>query len=150
MLYKDKIKDLRDLYEINQEKIAKVLGIARGLYAQYETEYAIIPITHLISLCNYFNASLDYIFSFTDIKQYKNINKIDNKKAGLRLKEWRKNNKITQDKLAIVLNTNRSVIANYERGRTLISTPFLYTICKEYKISADYLLGRIDKPKYFK
>ena len=68
---------------------------------------------------------------------------------GTRLKEFRKENKITQDKLASILNTNQSVIANYERGRTIIATPFLYTICKKYNISADYLLGKINTPKYF-
>ncbi len=54
---------------------------------------------------------------------------------------------MTQDKLAKILNTNQSVIANYERGRTVIATPFLYTICKKYHISADYLLGKIDEIK---
>lgn len=28
-----------------------------------------------------------------------------------------------------------------------IATPFLYTICKEYNVSADYLLGKINKPQ---
>ena len=35
-----------------------------------------------------------------------------------------------------------------EKGKYLISIPFLYTICKKYNISADYLLGKIDNPKY--
>ena len=71
-------------------------------------------------------------------------------KSGNRLKEFRKENKLTQTKLASILNTTQSVIADYERGRYFISTPFLYTICKKYNISADYLLGRIDNPKYIK
>ena len=58
--------------------------------------------------------------------------------------------KITQIELAKVLNTNQSVIANYERGRNYIATPFLYTISKTYHISADYLLGLIDTPKKLK
>ena len=60
----------------------------------------------------------------------------------------RNKNKLTQSKLAEILNTNQSVIANYERGRTPVATPFLYTICKKYNISADYLLGKTDSPKY--
>lgn len=76
------------------------------------------------------------------------IHDINNIKAGQRLKEFRKDNIITQLKLAQILNTNQSVIANYERGRTVIATPFLYSICKKYNISADYLLGKIDSPKY--
>ena len=76
-----------------------------------------------------------------------NLN-IDIHKIGQNLKEFRKENKITQLKLAQTLNTNQSVIANYERGRTVIATPFLYAICTKYNISADYLLGKIDSPKY--
>ena len=63
------------------------------------------------------------------------------------LKELRKDNKITQEKLSKELNIARSALANYERGRNVIATPFLYTICKKYHISADYLLGKIDKIK---
>ena len=47
-----------------------------------------------------------------------------------------------------ILNTVHPVISNYESGKFLIATPFLYTICKKYNISADYLLGKIDNPKY--
>ena len=144
-MYKDKLKELREELCLTQKDIAKELGIERGLYSQYETEYAIIPIKHLITLCNYFNVSLDYMLDFINIKQYKKINlNIDSYIAGKRLKEFRKNNKITQEELAKIVNTNRSVIANYERGRNYIATPFLYMLCKKYKVSADYLLGRID------
>ena len=58
--------------------------------------------------------------------------------------EFTNNPNNEQIELANYLNTTQSVIADYERGRYLISTPFLYTICKKYNISADYLLGRID------
>ncbi len=49
-----------------------------------------------------------------------------------------------------MLNTVHPVITNYENGKHLIATPFLYTICSKYNISADYLLGKIDSPKYLK
>ena len=91
---------------------------------------------------------IDYILDLTQTKQYPNINKeINPIIAGQRLKECRKSLKLTQSKLAKELNTTQSVIADYERGRYLIATPFLYTICKKFNISADYLLGRINEPK---
>lgn len=68
----------------------------------------------------------------------------------LRLKEFRKENKLTQESLAQLLNVVKGTVGNYESGRALIATPFLYEICKKYKISADYLLGKIDEPKYLK
>ena len=57
---------------------------------------------------------------------------------------------MTQKKLALILNTTYSNIAFYEKGRNFIATPFLYQICHKYHISADYLLGKINEPKYLK
>ena len=75
---------------------------------------------------------------------------IDKKLLSLRLKDFRKENKLTQEKLAEILNIGKGTIAEYERGNYIISTTSLYTICKNYNISADYLLGKIDNPKYLK
>ncbi len=146
MIYNKRLIELREKNELKQYDIANILNIYKGLYNQYETEYAIIPIKHLNTLCNYFNVSFDYLFGLTNKLNYKeNINEIDSLKSGNRIKEFRKENKITQERLASELNMARSALANYERGRTVIATPFLYTICKKYQISADYLLGKIDE-----
>ncbi len=151
MIYKKKLIELREEKELKQYEIANILGIYKGLYNQYETEYEIIPIKHLNTLCNYFHVSFDYMFEFTKEKNYKEINpEIDLIKAGQRLKELRKEIKKTQTGLANELNCSYGTIAGYEIGRYLIATPFLYTICKKYNISADYLLGKINEPKYLK
>ncbi len=139
------LKEVRQEHNISQDKIASILGINRTTYGHYETQYQIIPLKHLVSFCNYFSVSLDYIFNFTNLKQYKKSKDSLNKTIiGQRLKEFRKANKITQIKLALELNTTKTVISGYESGRYLIATPFLYTICKKYHVSADYLLGKID------
>lgn len=146
MIYNKKLIELRENSNLKQYEIANILNIYKGLYNQYETEYEIIPIKHLNTLCNYFNVSFDYIFGFTNKKNYKNsIDEIDKTKSGNRIKEFRKENKITQEKLANELNMARSALANYERGRNVIATPFLYSISSKYLISADYLLGKIDE-----
>ncbi|MDE5539766.1 MAG: helix-turn-helix domain-containing protein, partial [Bacilli bacterium] len=147
MNYGSIMQKTRNRENISQEDIAKTIGISRSTYGHYETQYQIIPINHLVTFCNYFNISIDYIFGFTTTKNYSPTNQEINKaEIGKRLKLFRKENKLTQVKLASMLNTTQSVIADYERGRYLIATPFLYTICKKDNLSADYLLGRIDKP----
>ena len=151
MIYAFKLKELREEKNINQLELSKTLNIDNSVYAKYEKEYEIIPIKHLNTLCNYFNVSFDYIFGFTNDLNYPNMLKeIDTKKSGTRLKELRKEHKITQTILSDELNCSYGTIAGYEIGRYLIATPFLYTICKKYHISADYLLGKIDSPKYLK
>lgn len=149
IMYKKRLKDIRTSKKYTQKDIANILEISEVSYTNYENEYYIIPVKYLNVICNNFHVPLDYIFNLTNNTSYKDsLNDIDIVKAGLRLKEFRKENKLTQDKVANLVNTNRSVIANYERGRTIIATPFLYTICKKYHVSADYLLGKIDEPKY--
>ncbi len=148
-MYKERLKGLRERMGKNQIDIANLLKIDRSQYGKYENEYTTIPIKHLNTLCNYFNISLDYIFSLTDNKQYNNSkNDINLLESGKRLKEFRKENKITQTKLADFLTTSFSNVSAYERGINIISTTYLYAICKKYNISADYLLGKIDSPKY--
>ncbi len=146
MNYGEIIKTIRLEKNLTQEDIAKNLNIARITYSHYESQERIIPIERLNNICNFYNISLDYALGITDKKQYKNSKKdISIIAAGTRLREYRKIFGLTQKNLAKFLGTTQSVIAEYERGRFLINTPFVYQLCKEYKISADYLLGKIDK-----
>ena len=118
-------------------------------YNNYETEYELIPIKYLNDLANFFNVSIDYLFNFNDAKNYGNIRKeINNQICAKHLKELRKHQKITQETLSKKLNVSQSTIAKIETRKNIIATPFLYQICKTYNISADYLLGKIDTPKY--
>ncbi len=149
MDYNERMKYIREENNLYQKDIAKILNISPFTYSHYETKDTIIPLVQLIKFCDYFNISLDYIFGFTNQKQYNNSKKnIDKSLIYTRNKEMRKENKLTQVKLATILNTSQSVIANYEKGKTLIALPFLYTICQKYKISTDYLLGKTNEPKY--
>lgn len=151
MEYTDTLKQLRETNNITQEELANILNITRGLYSQYEIADKIIPLNQLNKLSNYFNVSIDFLLGINKNKIYSNIKeKINNELFGSRLKDFRKEHKLTQEKLAKELNTSHSVISSYEKGKTLILTSFLYTICKKYNISADYLLGKIDEPKYLK
>ena len=151
MLYGNKLIELRESIQLKQKDLAKLLNVDRSVYGRYEKEYQIMPIKHLNYLGNYYKVSLDYIFEFTNIYQYENTKlEINLEIMKNRLKEFRKENKLTQEKLAYILNTSQSTIADYERGKNIIPTPFLYTICKKYNISADYLLGKTDTPKYLK
>ena len=151
MNYGEKLKDIRFEDNITQQQMADLLKISRSTYKDYEIQIRILPLKHLIIICNYLNISVDYLFNFTSIKNYNNIrNKINKELFKERFTLFRKNKKITQKNLALYLNTSHSVISDYEHGKKIISTAFLYAICDKYGISADYLLGRIDMPIYLK
>ena len=150
-MYSERLKELREENDLTFQNISNLLNVEKDTYGQYERQNAIIPIKHLNTICNHFNVSIDYIFEFTNKTNYNNYQKeIDINKVSNRLKEFRKDNNLTQEKLAKLLNVVKGTIGNYESARALIATSFLYTICKKYNISADYILGKVDEPKYLK
>ncbi len=140
------IKDLRENNNLLQKDMANLLGIKRSTYASYEIERDTIPIKHLNKLCNYFDISIDYALGLTKNKQYPNNKKeIDNKLFRERIRILRKENKLTQIKMANILNISRSTWTGYELGKYQIPTLYLLEIAKRYQTSIDYLLGKIDK-----
>lgn len=149
MEYTHILKELREKNNLTQKEMGNILNITRGLYSQYEIADKIMPLNHLNILSNYFNISIDYLLGLSTKKQYSNTkNEMSIQRLSNRLKEFRKERKLTQEKLAQELNTSHSVISSYEKGKTFILTSFLYAICKKYNLSADYLLGKTDHPKY--
>ncbi len=148
-MYSEKLESLRTRIGLTQKEVGQLINLDSGTYCHYEKEDLIIPLKHLITLCNYYDVSLDYIFSFSNKKKYNNLKtNIDIATVGKNLLAFRKKYKLTQEQLAEILNTPHSVLSDYEHGKRLIPTHALFAICKKYKISADYLLGRIDKKPF--
>ncbi len=144
----DKLREIREENNLLQKDIANILGVSLGTYAMNEEGHDTITLKNLIKFCDYFNLSVDYVFNFTDHKNYKNAKKSYNHEIlSLRLKEIRKKNKYTQVKIGKILNIDHSVWCRYEQGKTLIPTSFIYTFCDRFHVSCDYLLGRIDEFK---
>ena len=150
-MYLKRLKEIRVKNNLTQLDIANILGIDRTSYTSFEIGRDTIPIERLNAFVNYFKTSFDYVLDLTDIYSYNNIyNSIDLKNVSTRLKETRKELKFTQDYVAKKLNTNHSVWCRYEQGKFLINTTFLYAYHTITNISVDYILGRVDNPKYLK
>lgn len=142
------LKKVRESYDLTQREIAKILKISKTSYNYFETGEHIIPLKHLNNFCNIFHVSMDYICNLTNynIKDYKKY-KLNTKEIGIKLKQIRIKNKLTQTELAKILNTSQSNISSYENGNTLILTAFLYNYAKYFNISMDYLTGRKENIK---
>ena len=65
----------------------------------------------------------------------------------MRLKELRKNKKISQLKLAMDLNMNQNSISRYESGAREADYKTLIAFADYFNVSIDYLLERTDNPK---
>lgn len=57
-----------------------------------------------------------------------------------RIKELRKKNRLTQDRAALKFLTNKSTWSRIESGEREPSLQLVELICREWHISADYLL----------
>ena len=64
-----------------------------------------------------------------------------------RLRALREDNDFTQAQIAKVLNTSQTMYARYEREANELPIRHLVTLCKYYKVSADYVLGLEGKIK---
>ena len=138
-----RLVEIREDLNHRQKDIADILGITQQSYSLWENGSKVIPLKHLNNLCNYYNLNMDYVIGLSSIKYYNITNKeIDKILIGERLRKIRKDNNITQEELANILNTTHSTISAYESGKTTILTAFAYEICKRYNISMDYLCGR--------
>lgn len=60
-MYRTRIKELREDHDLTQAQIAMVLHTTQRVYSRYETGTAKMPIHHLISLCEFYRVSADYI-----------------------------------------------------------------------------------------
>lgn len=142
----ERLRNLREEASLKQKDLASIIGIKRATYTSYEIERDTIPIVHLNSLCNYFDVSIDYVLGLTDKKKYHNLKKEINKELlRQRLKSLRQENKITQIKIAQILNISRSTWTGYESCKYQIPTLILEELGRRYHTSIDYLLGKIDK-----
>ena len=141
------------LNNVSATTIAKELNISKSTLSNYTNGDAYIPLEHLNKLANIYGFSVDYILRFTKLTNYefaRKIENLDSSVVGYRLKMTRKMLKVTQEDLAKIIGTNKSSISRYENGKNMILTIALYTFCKTYKISCDYILGRTDNPKTLK
>lgn len=65
----------------------------------------------------------------------------------MRLKELRKERKITQLKMAMDLNMSQNSISRYETGERQADYETLIKFADYFNVSIDYLLERTDNPK---
>ncbi|MBQ8497605.1 MAG: helix-turn-helix transcriptional regulator [Clostridia bacterium] len=66
MKYIKIIRDLREDHDKTQQEIADILHTSQTMYARYERGANELPIHHLLTLCDYYNVSADYILGRTN------------------------------------------------------------------------------------
>ena len=68
----------------------------------------------------------------------------------LRLRNVREDHDLTQADLGKILNKSQQGYNHIEAGRAELKIDDLIKLCQFYNLSADYLIGLINKPKSYK
>ena len=66
--YIQRMRDLREDADRTQQNIADYLGTSQTMYARYERGANELPIRHLISLCELYDVSADYLLGLSNNK----------------------------------------------------------------------------------
>jgi predicted transcriptional regulator len=69
------------------------------------------------------------------------------KVLGRRISDARKQNNISQEKLAEILNKSVPLISLYESGKRIPPPDVLFQLAELFRVSSDYLLGLTDNPE---
>ena len=65
MTYQRRLRDLREDHDKTQQQIADILGTSQTMYARYERGANEMPIRHLLTLCELYQVSADYLLGRT-------------------------------------------------------------------------------------
>lgn len=68
--YAQRIRDLRIDHDKSQAQIAVILGTTKNQVGKYERGEQEMPIKHLLTLCNYYEVSADYVLGLPKGRPY--------------------------------------------------------------------------------
>ena len=72
MHYQQILRNLREDHDMTQAQVAKVLSTTKNQVGKYERGEQDMNIKHLITLCNFYNVSADYILGLPENMPYGN------------------------------------------------------------------------------
>ena len=69
----DRLRGLREDNDLTQSQVAAFLGTSQTMYARYERGANALPLRHLLTLCEYYDVSADYLLGRTPHRQNPNL-----------------------------------------------------------------------------
>lgn len=73
MYFYQKVRDIREDFDLSQQQVADILGITRQQYQLYESGKREMPMHHFITLAEYYNVTIDYLAGRDNRNLYDNI-----------------------------------------------------------------------------
>ena len=67
-MYFQRLRDLREDRDLRQQDIAELLHTSQTVYSRYERGVQTIPVSHLLTLADFYQTSTDYLLGRTNIR----------------------------------------------------------------------------------
>ncbi|MBR5380576.1 MAG: helix-turn-helix transcriptional regulator [Clostridia bacterium] len=67
------MRDLREDADLTQKQVAEILGTSQTMYARYERGANELPIHHLLTLCDYYMVTADFLLGRNKNKHSEDI-----------------------------------------------------------------------------
>ena len=68
--YTEMIRNLRTDHDLTQAQVAEILGTTKNQVGKYERGEQEMPVKHIVTLCNYYRVSADYILGLPSGRPY--------------------------------------------------------------------------------
>lgn len=140
--YKDKIAIQTAKYrKCSQEELANIVGVSQSNIGRYETGVAEPSLKTLIKIASVLQVSTDCLLGVESTLKQKMLDNDIGNRFCTKLKELRKQNKMTQNDLALILNVKGATVNRYEKGVNEPAFDTLVSIANYFNVTTDYLLG---------
>lgn len=137
-----RLKELRTNKNLAQKEVGAIIGVSDSSIRKYESGDRTPTPDALKTLANFFDVSVDYLLG-NDIEETENtISDYVFTVIGIRIKELRIENSLTQKELADFLNLTPKMISFYELGQRTPPSDIIIKLSEKFGVSTDYLLGK--------
>lgn len=140
MIVNNNIKYCRETLDLSQKELGKQLNVSSKTVSGWETGADSIPLNKLLSFCNKYKFSIDFVLGISRVNTFKKAIVFNKLLTAKNLKTSREKNKLTQVQVAHKLFISQSCYSQYETGISIPKTTFLYNYAITFSVSIDSLL----------
>lgn len=133
----ERIRAVRKSVGKNQKEFSALLEIPQSTLSAYETDAMQPAIFNLVKIAKTFNVSMDWLCG---LEKTQEINSLDGKSIGLRIRALRIERGLTQTDFAKSLGKALRTVQKYESGEIELTIATVNEIAHNFGVSAAYLL----------
>lgn len=137
-MLKDRIKKIREHFGLSQAQFAQRINKSPGLISLIETGRTNISEETIKQICSVFFVNESWLISGEG--DMTSLNPFDKDNIGLRIRQIRKDNKLSQETLARKVGYCHQQICCIEKGRTKPSNELLLKISSLFNVNIEWLM----------